>query len=266
MGPSIVLIGGSTLGVRFHVKEAAGCELLVYTYSTLLLHRERLPFGVSAIGEWSMSTKPQTKMTRNGGLVPLGFAGLHVSVGDHLAHFYETDEEEKMVLVSFLVAGLEAGEKCICLVSAGPRRQALEDALMAAGVDLENTAESGQLTFDDGKSHPEELRHMLGEALADIPGKFPLLRWAGVMSWGFKKIPTTEKLMEWETHCNIVHDPAAVFLCQYELPAFGGSVVMDAMKTHPICIVSGAIHQNPYYEKPDLYMEELRGRASTALA
>ena len=79
------------------------------------------------------------------------------------------------------------------------------------------------------------------------------------------KVPTTEKLMEREMHCNIVEDPAAVFLCHYELPSFLGTMVMDAMKTHPICIVSNAIHQNPYYQKPEVYLEELRLRDSTTL-
>jgi len=213
-----------------------------------------------------MSRNPHTKVTHEGRPVSLGFAGLYASAGDHLAHFYETPEEETEVLVSFLKAGLEAGEKCICLVSAGSKRHALEKALTDSGVDLESTTKSGQLILDEGKSHPEELQHMLSEALAEIPEKFGLLRWAGVMSWGFKKIPTTEKLMEWETHCNVVYEPAAVFLCQYELPSFQGNVVMDAMKTHPICIVSGAIHQNPYYQEPHDYLQELRSRAATALA
>jgi len=198
--------------------------------------------------------------------VSLGFGNLYASTGDHIGHFYRTSEEEKSVLVSFLKTGLEAREKCVCLISAGRRRQELQEALTAAGIDVESAVTSGQLVVDEGKSHPKELQDMLGKVLGEIPGRFPLLRWAGVMSWAFKKIPTTEKLMEWETHCNTVENPPAVFLCQYELPTFLGTVVMDAMKTHPICIISNVIHQNPYYEKPEVYLEELRRRGSTALA
>ena len=138
--------------------------------------------------------------------------------------------------------------------------------MTAAGIDVESALASGQLVVDEGKSEPKELQEMLGKALEEIPGRFPLLRWAGVMSWALEKIPTTEKLMEWETHCNTVESPAAVYLCQYELGMFLGTVVMDAMKTHPICIVSNAIHQNPYYENPETYLEELRRRDSTTLA
>ena len=107
---------------------------------------------------------------------------------------------------------------------------------------------------------------MLREAMADVPEKYSLLRWVGVMSWALKKVPSTETLMEWESHCNCVDDPAAIFLCQYELPMFRGNVVMDAMKTHPICVISDVIHQNPYYQDPAAYLEELRHRDSSLLA
>ncbi len=198
--------------------------------------------------------------------VPLGFGNLYASAGDHIGHFYRTSEEEMSVLVSFLKAGLEAHDKCVCLIGSGSKRQELQEALKADGIDAESAVASGQLVVDEGASHPKELQDMLGKVLAEIPEKFTLLRWVGVMSWALKKVPTSEKLMEWETHCNTVEDPAAIFLCQYELPTFLGTVVMDAMRTHPICIVSGVIHQNPYYEKPEVYLEELRRRASTTLA
>ena len=198
--------------------------------------------------------------------VPLGFGSLYASIGDHIGHFYQTSEEGKVVLISFLRTGLEAGEKCVCLTSAGPLREELQRALTATGIDVNEALASGQLVLDEGKGDPRELQKMLGQVLAEIPGKYPLLRWVGVMSWAFSKMPTSEKLMEWETHCNVVENPTGVFLCQYDLSSFQGTIVMDAMKTHPTCIVSNVIHQNPYYEDPEAYLEELKRRPSTTLA
>lgn len=200
------------------------------------------------------------------GRIPLGFGDLYASAGDHIGHFYQSSEEEKTVLVSFVKAGIEAGQKCVCLMGAGSKHLELREALADAGIDVEHAIASGQLVFDEGKSQPEELKQMLREAMLDIPDKYPLLRWVGVMSWALKKVPTAEMLMEWESHCNCVDDPAPIFLCQYELPMFLGNVVMDAMKTHPICVISGVIHQNPYYQKPEEYLEELRHRNATSLA
>jgi hypothetical protein len=197
--------------------------------------------------------------------VPLGFGNLYASRGDHIGHFYLTNEEGKDVLVSFLETGLKAGDKCVALARGGREHQEVQDALAARGIDVDRSLASGQLVLDVGKPRAQELREMLGEALAEVPERYPLLRWVGVMSWALDQMPTSEALMEWESHCNTVETPAVIFLCQYELARFPGTVVMDAMKTHPISIVGNVVHQNPYYEDPGIYLEELRRRDSTAL-
>ena len=82
------------------------------------------------------------------------------------------------------------------------------------------------------------------------------------MTWSLPKLPSSHSLMEWETHCNTIDSVPAVFLCQYDLKQFMGSVVLDAFKTHPLCIVTNVIHQNPYFVEPGLFLEELRSRGS----
>jgi hypothetical protein len=57
------------------------------------------------------------------------------------------------------------------------------------------------------------------------------------MQWSLTQMPTSERLMTWETMCNLIDGPPAVFLCQYDLTHFPGSVVIDALKTHPLCII-----------------------------
>ena len=198
--------------------------------------------------------------------VPLGFGNLFASHGDHIGHFYESRDEWKSVLVPFLQTGLAAGDKCVYFMSAGAARQELSSELATDGVDMERALASGQLVLDEGKTDPKEMQDTLRRALAEIGTRFPLLRWGGDMTWCLKKLPTTEKLMEWESHCNVLDQPPAVFLCQYELSAFLGSVVMDALKTHPLCVVSNAIHQNPYYEEPEAFLERLRQREPSPLA
>lgn len=214
-----------------------------------------------------MKEKPRARaLNRQHDRMPLGFGNIYASAGDHIGHFYRTNDEEMSVLVSFLETGLQGQDKCVCLMNSGRKCQELQDKLKADGINVGNAISSGQLIISEGQSDPQKLRAMLSQVLQEIPSQFSLLRWVGVMSWALQKVPTTEKLMEWESHCNVVEDPAVIFLCQYELPAFSGSVVMDAMKTHPLCIVGNVVHQNPYYEKPEVYLEQLRGREVTALA
>ena len=195
--------------------------------------------------------------------VPLGFGNLNATIGDHVGHFYETREEWKKSIVSFLVTGLEAGDKCVYFLDPG-RGDGLEVALADASPLVEDALASGQLMLAEGKGSPSEMKDALATCLAEIPGRYPLLRWGGDMTWSLKKLPTTEKLMEWETHCNVIENPQAVFLCQYDLKAFLGNVVMDALKTHPICVVGSMIHQNTYYEEPAVFLEELHRRGSAS--
>lgn len=193
--------------------------------------------------------------------VPLGFGNLNATIGDHIGHFYETREEWKKSIVAFLVTGLEAGDKCVYFLDPDQGDQ-LEVALTDASSLVEDALASGQLMLVEGKGSPSEMEDALATCLAEIPSRYPLLRWGGDMTWSLKKMPTTEKLMEWETHCNVIENPKAVFLCQYDLKAFLGNVVMDALKTHPICIVGSMIHQNAYYEDPAVFLEELHRRGS----
>lgn len=191
----------------------------------------------------------------------LGFSSLYASVGDHIGHFYQTREEWKNVLIPYLKTGLEAREKCLYFMSSGDGREEIAAALAATGIDVEHALSSGRLVLLEGKSDLKELQDLLHSVFAEVPGRFPLVRWGGDMTWSLKKLPTSEMLMEWECHCNTVENPPAVFLCQYELKAFVGSVIMDALKTHPLCIVSNLIHQNPYYENPEALLKELRRTA-----
>lgn len=168
--------------------------------------------------------------------------------------------------MSFLVGGLEAGHKCVYVINPGAERDELVEALVDRGVNVESRHDAGELLLEDGCSDPQELKDGLARALSDIPARFPLLRWGGDMTWCLGRIATSETLMEWESHCNVIESPQAVFLCQYDLRRFSGSVVMDALKTHPVCIVSNAIHRNPYYEEPEVFLRDLRSRESVALA
>ena len=178
----------------------------------------------------------------------LGFGDLYVSAGDHVADFYETSDESKSLLGSYYKAGLEAGEKCVYFAGSERGKRQLEEALTGSGVDLGSVLESGQMVIDVGRNQPEEFDEFLHSALAGIPGKFRLLRCSGDMS--LDRFPAYERFAPWCGHINTVGEVPAIFFCLYDIKRFPGSVVMDALKTHPLCIVSSVVHQNPYYEEP----------------
>ena len=43
----------------------------------------------------------------------------------------------------------------------------------------------------------------------------------------------------------------ALILCLYDLRLSGAEVLMDVLRTHPMVVVDGMLHDNPYYVPPD---------------
>ena len=208
---------------------------------------------------------PPTRRNPTGGAsIPFGVGNLHTSAGGHIGHFYETEEQCLSVVSGFLRAGLLNGDKCVFLAGSTEAERALMDALSSDGCDAVAKMESGQLDVREGFASPAQAQAFLRQLLAQVPDEFPLLRWVGDMTWATAKLPCSRQLMEWESHCNLVEDPQAVFLCQYDVKQFSGSVVMDALRTHPLCIVGEAIHRNPMYVEPETFLAELRAREASA--
>jgi hypothetical protein len=48
-----------------------------------------------------------------------------------------------------------------------------------------------------------------------------------------------------------------VILCLYDLERFGAEVLMDALRTHPIAVADGMVHDNPYYIEPGKFLSGL---------
>ena len=83
------------------------------------------------------------------------------------------------------------------------------------------------------------------------------------MKWGLTKMPSTHELIKWEATCdhNMASQSPLLALCQYDLRAFGGEVVLDALKTHPLCIIGESVNQNPFYTSPEKFLDELATRS-----
>jgi hypothetical protein len=48
-----------------------------------------------------------------------------------------------------------------------------------------------------------------------------------------------------------VADLPELLLCMYDLRLSGAEVLMDVLRTHPLAVVDGILHDNPYYVPPD---------------
>lgn len=85
---------------------------------------------------------------------------------------------------------------------------------------------------------------------------FVLLQtWSGALEGQ----PGVDGLLEYEASANLVpfEDPV---VCAYDLEKFGGDVVVDVMRTHPLIIIGGILQENPFFVPPHGFLRELRER------
>jgi hypothetical protein len=50
----------------------------------------------------------------------------------------------------------------------------------------------------------------------------------------------------------------------YDLAKFGGQIVMDILRTHPMAIIAGQLQENRFFVPPDEFLRELRERKPRA--
>jgi hypothetical protein len=46
-------------------------------------------------------------------------------------------------------------------------------------------------------------------------------------------------------------------LCQFDLTVFGSDVMMDALRTHPYCVMGDVVVPNPFHESPEAVRQSL---------
>jgi hypothetical protein len=86
------------------------------------------------------------------------------------------------------------------------------------------------------------------------------------MEWALTELPGVEDLMEYETRVNqIIPKYDDTVVCTYDLTKFGASVVIQALRTHPLVIIGGLLQENPFFVPPDQLLIEIRERQSARL-
>jgi hypothetical protein len=84
------------------------------------------------------------------------------------------------------------------------------------------------------------------------------------MEWALEEFPGVEDLVEYETRINdFLPKNDDLVVCAYDLTKFGAGVIMDVLRTHPLVIIGGLLHENPFFVPPDEFLRELRSRGGS---
>ncbi|MCZ6891239.1 MAG: MEDS domain-containing protein [Chloroflexi bacterium] len=207
----------------------------------------------------SVSSHPSDSDAGTTDQVFFGLPDVYVDIGAHVAHFFQGDQERVNILAPYLQAGLESGDQCV-LVAEASASPVISDSLKELGVDVEAALASGQLLVSEGGSSMDEMSSLFDAVISRSKNAGrEVIRIGGDMTWALGKLPTPEKLLEWEAFYDKYVGPRSNFvaLCQYDQSRFGGSAIMCALQTHPLSIIGNIVQENPFYRDPGEVLQEL---------
>ena len=190
--------------------------------------------------------------------VHLGFFDRSVPAGSHICVFYSDPATRDEVVMPFLAEGLRTGEKCICvLASLGPNEVL---ARLGHHFDLDQSVERRQLELTTpadaylptGKFAPDDMFSFWKEAAtAAEAADYGIARAVGEMPRELDADGRRQFIRYEARLTEFIADLPALILCLYDLRLSGGEVLMDVLRTHPVVIVDGMLHDNPYCVPPD---------------
>lgn len=197
-------------------------------------------------------------------------AGTTLGRARHVSAFFHDKTEELRVLLPFIREGFEQGDRIFQIMSADLRNEHLE-RLRQAGVDVKAAQASGQLvlkSWDEaylrgGRFDQDAMLAFLKETLDEGRARgFPRTRLIADMEWALEGLPGVHDVVEYEARVDELlaayEDPV---LCTYDTSKFGGRIVIDVMRTHPVVIVGNTLHENPFYVPPREFLKELQSRS-----
>jgi hypothetical protein len=202
-------------------------------------------------------------MERNHGTISLGFTEERFPPGVHVCQIFKDDDERQDSLLSFLLSGLQAGERTSCF-SDKATEPVVSEFLGRHGVSYEQVRDSGAFTlaatrtayFLNGCFDPERMLNVLAKYHEDaVRQGYPAARVIGEMSPDVQHMPGGSRLLEYESRVSLLlreHPVTAV--CQYDARSFDGATLMDVLKVHPLMVVRGAVVHNPFFIPPEKFL------------
>jgi hypothetical protein len=189
----------------------------------------------------------------------------------HICAFFYSIDEQHRVLRPFIKDGFARGDKAFHLVDPERREEHLR-RLAEAGINVQEAMGTGQLEvrpWQDGPLRGERFDQdtwlaSFEQILQSGPAAgYAQTRFLAQMEWALVDLPGVDDLIEFETRVNyVVPQYENAVICAYDLTKFGASVVMDALRTHPVVIIGGLLQENPFFVSPDQLLLEIRERRS----
>lgn len=181
----------------------------------------------------------------------------------HACAFVMGQDEERDVIDPFFVEGMLHGEKAVYIVD--PAKRAVHETRLGASAPSPELLEV--TTWNDahlkgGSFDQDRMMAALEEMIREhsVTGR-PPMRLVGQMGWVFSEPPGIEQLIAYEASVNeVLNRGKTPTVCVYDVRRLSGSMMMDLLRAHPLTVMNGVLHENPFYTPADEMLRDIKQR------
>ena len=191
--------------------------------------------------------------------VRLGLRDERVTVGDHIAYFWETEREFRDG-VRFLEVGLDEGDFCVVFGHDEGNHRVCE-TLSAHGYDCALLKSRNRLAVIGGDPDAKQMLANIGSVFSRaVADGARLIRLLGNIGWGSEGWPHEDDILEFEARVTGAAKAfPCVVLCMYDVQSLPGRVMVHgAYETHPLTFCGNVMRQNTHYIEVDQFLSRLR--------
>ena len=204
--------------------------------------------------------------TDQGTHAPVSFAGGVLDPYRHVCAFVNSRDEEHRILDRFVSERLARGDKMLYIVDPA-QRASLVRHLRHLGHDVPTLLGQhrcevrtwSETYLRGGRFDQDAMLGLLDDYLGG--SRSPRIRVVADMGWAAEEHDFCDLLLEYEARANAVQPKHGhVVICVYDTAKFGGDVVIDVLRTHPMALIGGVLQVNPFFVPAAEFLEELRSR------
>jgi hypothetical protein len=199
---------------------------------------------------------------------PIPFAGSVLTNYRHVCAFFRSPEEEYNTLLPFVLDGVKRGERTYHVLRSEQREPHLQ-RLRGAGIDVSAAQQHRQLEvaiveetyLRGGRFDPDAMLGLIEETLKGGAALgFPLTRLiAHVADRILEDWSNADEWIKYEARLNEVlpayDDPV---ICTYDTNLITAPIAVDVLRTHPVAIVGGLLHENPFFASPHAILSQFQ--------
>ena len=193
------------------------------------------------------------------GSIELGIYDERVAPGDHIAYFWET-EEEFAKAVHFLEVGIRAADGIVVFGHKEANKKVVK-TLNARGINCRRLQREGRLAVISGKPTGAATLAGIGETFEKLTASGGrLIRLLGNIGWGKAGWPKENDILEFEANVtNAAKQYPCVVVCMYDVKLLSGRIMVHgALETHPLTVCGNTMRENPYFVPVPEFLSKLK--------